>query len=114
MFLTTGEINQSYMILGVVNATLKRTLTAEQIDEVDCYEELYTQVKTKLIEKAVAKNGDGIIGVHFVPPNCECSSGSKICDASRLRYSDFFATPKIKAHKYYSTKKRPYSDKLTS
>ncbi|MCC7666679.1 hypothetical protein [Liquorilactobacillus satsumensis] len=67
MFLTTGEINQSYMILGVVNATLKRTLTAEQIDEVDCYEELYTQVKTKLIEKAVAKNGDGIIGVHFVP-----------------------------------------------
>ncbi|KRL04944.1 hypothetical protein FD46_GL001168 [Liquorilactobacillus oeni DSM 19972] len=65
------------MILGVVNATIKKTLTAEQIDEVDCYDDLYDQVKTKLIERTVAKNGDGIISVHFVPQIVNVAIGPK-------------------------------------
>ena len=43
----------------------KKTLTAEQLDEVDNFDELYRQVQDILIERAVAKDGDGIIGVRF-------------------------------------------------
>ncbi|WP_034986436.1 hypothetical protein [Liquorilactobacillus sucicola] len=65
MFLTTRDINRTYMILGIVNATVKRTLTADRIDEVDQYDEMYNQVKEKLIERAAVKEGDGVIGVNF-------------------------------------------------
>lgn len=67
MFLTTGEINGTYAIQGIVNATVKRALLPEEVDQVDQYDDLYTAVKTKLIERAVAKDGDGLIMVRFVP-----------------------------------------------
>ena len=67
LFLTTGEVKQAYTIKGIVNATVKKTLTAEQLDEVDNFDELYRQVQDILIERAVAKDGDGIIGVSFEP-----------------------------------------------
>ncbi|WP_178197063.1 hypothetical protein [Ligilactobacillus sp. Marseille-Q7487] len=77
MFLTTGEINRTYTIKGVINATVKRELSADQLDEVDQYDELYNEVKTKLIERAVAKDGDGIIGVRFEPQIVRVSVGPK-------------------------------------
>ena len=77
MFLTTGEINRTYTIKGIVNATVKRELLAEQLDEVDQYDDLYNEVKTKLIERAVAKDGDGIISVRFEPQIVRVSVGPK-------------------------------------
>lgn len=77
MFLTTGEINRTYTIKGIVNATVKRELLAEQLDEVDQYDDLYNEVKTKLIERAVAKDGDGIIAVRFEPQIVRVSVGPK-------------------------------------
>lgn len=77
MFLTTGEINRTYTIKGIVNATVKKTLTAEQLDEVDNYDDLYKEVEVRLIERAVAKDGDGIIGVRFEPQIVRVSVGPK-------------------------------------
>ena len=77
MFLTTGEINRTYTIKGIVNATIKRELLADQLDEVDQYDELYNEVKTKLIERAIAKDGDGIICVRFEPQIVRVSVGPK-------------------------------------
>ncbi|MEY8663041.1 hypothetical protein AALT52_09100 [Ligilactobacillus faecis] len=77
MFLTTGEINRTYTIKGIVNATVKKTLTAEQLDEVDNYDDLYKEVEVLLIERAVAKDGDGIIGVRFEPQIVRVSVGPK-------------------------------------
>lgn len=77
MFLTTGEINRTYTIKGVVNATVKKTLTAEQLDEVDNYDDLYKEVEAILIERAIAKDGDGIIGVRFEPQIVRVSVGPK-------------------------------------
>jgi len=77
VFLTTGEINRTYTIKGIVNATVKKTLTAEQLDEVDNYDDLYKEVEVLLIERAVAKDGDGIIGVRFEPQIVRVSVGPK-------------------------------------
>ena len=52
MFLTTGEINRTYTIKGIVNATVKKELTSDQLDQVDEFDDLYTEVKGKLIERA--------------------------------------------------------------
>ena len=49
MFLTTGEINRTYTIKGIVNATVKKELTSDQLDQVDEFDDLYTEVKGKLI-----------------------------------------------------------------
>ena len=77
LFLTTGEVKQAYTIKGIVHATVKKTLTAEQLDEVDNFDELYRQVQDILIERAVAKDGDGIIGVSFAPQIVRVSVGPK-------------------------------------
>ena len=45
MFLSTSGLNQSYILKGIVNATVKRTLKAEELDEVDQFDNLYAQVQ---------------------------------------------------------------------
>ena len=77
MFLTTGEINRTYTIKGIVNATVKKELTSDQLDQVDEFDDLYTEVKGKLIERAVAKGGEGIIAVRFEPQVVRVSVGPK-------------------------------------
>ena len=67
MFLSTGGLNQGYAIHGIVNATVKEELHADELERVDDFDDLYEQVEMKLIEKAVAKNADGIINVRFEP-----------------------------------------------
>ena len=62
LFLTTGEVKQAYTIKGIVHATVKK---------------LYRQVQDILIERAVAKDGDGIIGVSFEPQIVRVSVGPK-------------------------------------
>ncbi|MDE6376166.1 MAG: hypothetical protein K2L20_03235, partial [Ligilactobacillus sp.] len=47
------------------------------LDEVDNFDELYRQVQDILIERAVAKDGDGIIGVSFEPQIVRVSVGPK-------------------------------------
>ena len=47
MFLSTSGLNQSYILKGIVNATVKRTLKAEELDEVDQFDNLYAQVQKK-------------------------------------------------------------------
>ena len=53
MFLSTSGLNQSYILKGIVNATVKRTLKAEELDEVDQFDNLYAQVQKKLENKAL-------------------------------------------------------------
>lgn len=77
MFLTTGDINRSYVILGVVNATVKKSLRADEIDQVDQFDDLYTSVKSKLLDRTIAKNGDGVLQVRFIPQVIEVGGGPK-------------------------------------
>ncbi|SEM52959.1 hypothetical protein SAMN05216431_1044 [Ligilactobacillus sp. WC1T17] len=77
MFLTTGEINRTYTIKGIVNATVKKELTSDQLDQVAEFDDLYTEVKAKLIERAVTKGGEGIIAVRFEPQIVRVSVGPK-------------------------------------
>ena len=77
MFLTTGSINRTYAIKGIVNATIKRTLLAEEIDQVDQYDELYDEIKSRLAKRAAALNGDAVIEVRFVPEIVRVAVGPK-------------------------------------
>ena len=67
MFLTTGDVNRSYAIKGIVNATAKLILEADEIDRVDDFDSLYDDVRAELAERAINKGGDGHINVHFEP-----------------------------------------------
>ena len=67
MFLTTGDVNRSYAIKGIVNATAKLILEADEIDRVDDFDSLYDDVRAELAERAINKGGDGIIDIHFEP-----------------------------------------------
>ncbi|MCP0886782.1 hypothetical protein LB941_05445 [Ligilactobacillus sp. WILCCON 0076] len=77
MFLTTGGINRTYAIKGIVNATTKKTLLADEIDKVDQYDDLYEIIKEQLTKKAVALQGDAIIEVRFVPEIVRVAVGPK-------------------------------------
>ena len=77
LFLTTGEVKQSLHDQRDRTCDCQKTLTAEQLDEVDNFDELYRQVQDILIERAVAKDGDGIIGVSFEPQIVRVSVGPK-------------------------------------
>ncbi|HIX02460.1 MAG TPA: hypothetical protein H9861_06870 [Candidatus Ligilactobacillus excrementigallinarum] len=77
MFLSTGGLNQGYAIHGIVNATVKQELQADELDRVDDFDDLYDQVKMKLIDKAVTKNADGVINVRFEPQVVRVSVGPK-------------------------------------
>ena len=77
MFLTTGGINRTYAIKGIVNATIKKTLLAEEIDKVDQYDELYVEFKRRLAKRATALNGDAVIEVRFIPEIVRVSVGPK-------------------------------------
>lgn len=67
MFLTTGSIGQPHAILGIVNATVQRTLAADEIDHVGDFADLYEQVKSKLAEQTADFGGDGVVEVRFAP-----------------------------------------------
>lgn len=67
MFLTTGSIGQPHAILGIVNATVKAELAADELDKIADYAALYEQVEEKLADQAAAVGGDGIVEVRFVP-----------------------------------------------
>ncbi|KRM89726.1 hypothetical protein [Liquorilactobacillus vini] len=77
MFLTTGDIDRSYVILGIINTTVKKSLRADEIDQVDDFDDLFTAAKTKLLDKAIGKNGAGVIQVRFVPQVVEVGAGPK-------------------------------------
>lgn len=77
MFLSTSGLNQSYILKGIVNATVKRTLKAEELDEVDQFDNLYAQVQKKLENKALELDADGVINIRFVPQIVRVSVGPK-------------------------------------
>ena len=47
------------------------------MNRVDDFDDLYDQVKMKLIDKAVTKNADGVINVRFEPQIVRVSVGPK-------------------------------------
>ena len=75
MFLSTSGLNQSYILKGIVNATVKRTLKAEELDEVDQFDNLYAQVQKKLENNEL--DADGVIDIRFVPQIVRVSVGPK-------------------------------------
>ena len=77
MFLSSSGLNQSYILKGIVNATVKRTLKAEELDEVDQFDNLYAQVQKKLENKALELDADGVIDIRFVPQIVRVSVGPK-------------------------------------
>lgn len=77
MFLITGDLRSSYAVKGVVNATVKKTLQPDEIDQVADYDNLYEKVKEILGKRAEALGADGVIDVSFVPEIARVAVGPK-------------------------------------
>lgn len=77
MFLSTGGLNQGYAIHGIVNATVKEELHADELDRVDDFDDLYKRVEMKLVDNATAKGADGIINIRFEPQIVRVAVGPK-------------------------------------
>lgn len=65
MFLTTGSINQSHAIKGIVNATSHLMLASETIDAFESMDQLFSDVEEKMRQRAAENGADGITDVKF-------------------------------------------------
>lgn len=65
MLLTTGSIDQSHDILGIVNATSHLMLDSETIDAFESMDQLFSDVEEKMKQKAEEEQADGIINISF-------------------------------------------------
>ncbi|MBU7562695.1 hypothetical protein NVV76_01145 [Pediococcus ethanolidurans] len=65
MFMSTEEINVGHTIVGIVSATSRIMLAADEIDQYQMFDQLIEETKRKLTKRAELKDGDGLIGIHF-------------------------------------------------
>ncbi|QMU07351.1 heavy metal-binding domain-containing protein [Levilactobacillus suantsaii] len=65
MFMTTGGLNRSHMIQGILTATAHDMLRSEKPDDFDRFEPLFDQVKQDLLQQAQTAGADGLIEVRF-------------------------------------------------
>ncbi|WP_412988325.1 heavy metal-binding domain-containing protein [Pediococcus siamensis] len=65
MFLSTEEINVGHTIVGLVSATSRIMLAADEIDQYQMFDQLIEEAKQKLTKRAELKGGDGLVGVRF-------------------------------------------------
>lgn len=65
MFLSTEEFPQAHRILGIVHATSHLMLPSEEIDSFESMDQLFSDVETKMKQRAAAKGADGIVNIRF-------------------------------------------------
>lgn len=65
MFMSTGELRQSHTIKGVITATAHTMLPSEKPDDFERFDELFEEVKQKLLQQAHRLRGDGVVNVTF-------------------------------------------------
>ncbi len=65
MFLSTENFPGKHQVLGIVNATAKVMLPSDSIDQFEAFDQLFSDVKEMLAERASDKGADGIVGVRF-------------------------------------------------
>lgn len=65
MFLTTGSINRSHAVKGIVNATSHLMLASETIDAFESMDQLFSDVEEKMKQKGLEQGADGIADVKF-------------------------------------------------
>ncbi|WP_143463937.1 heavy metal-binding domain-containing protein [Levilactobacillus enshiensis] len=65
MFMTTGGLNRSHAIQGILTATAHTMLRSEKPDEFSLFDGLFDEVKQDLMKQAQASGADGLIDVRF-------------------------------------------------
>lgn len=65
MFMTTGGLNRSHAIQGILTATAHTMLTSEKPDEFERFDDLFDEAKQKLMHRAETMQADGLIEVRF-------------------------------------------------
>lgn len=65
MFMTTGGLNRSHAIQGILTATAHDMLTSEKPDAFERFDPLFEAVKQELMKQARESGADGLINVRF-------------------------------------------------
>lgn len=65
MFMTTGGLNRSHAVQGILTATAHDMLTSEKPDDFDRFQPLFDEVKQQLMQQAQTQGADGLIEVRF-------------------------------------------------
>ncbi|NLR09885.1 MULTISPECIES: heavy metal-binding domain-containing protein [Lactobacillaceae] len=65
MFMTTGGLNRSHTIQGILTATTHTMLRSEKPDQFELFDELFDEAKQKLMTQAQKNGADGLIDVRF-------------------------------------------------
>lgn len=63
--MSTGGFAQSHTVKGVVTATAHTMLPSEKPDDFERFDDLFEEVKQKLLKLGSEMQGDGIINVSF-------------------------------------------------
>lgn len=65
MFMTTGGLNRSHTIQGILTATAHTMLRSEKPDQFELFDDLFDEAKQSLMKQAQAAGADGLIEVRF-------------------------------------------------
>ncbi|AYM02904.1 heavy metal-binding domain-containing protein [Levilactobacillus yiduensis] len=65
MFMTTGGLNRTHAIQGILTATASKMLRSEKPDEFSLFDGLFDEVKQDLMKQAQETDADGLIEVRF-------------------------------------------------
>lgn len=65
MFMTTGGLNRSHTIQGILTATAHTMLRSEKPDQFELFDGLFDEAKQQLMKQAQEAGADGLIEVRF-------------------------------------------------
>lgn len=65
MFMTTGGLNRTHAIQGILTATASTMLRSEKPDEFSLFDGLFEEVKQQLMKQAQENQADGLTEVRF-------------------------------------------------
>ncbi|MCH5463956.1 heavy metal-binding domain-containing protein [Levilactobacillus tujiorum] len=65
MFMTTGGLNRSHTIQGILTATTHTMLRSEKPDQFELFDGLFDEAKQQLMKQAQEAGADGLIEVRF-------------------------------------------------
>ncbi|MFC6274535.1 heavy metal-binding domain-containing protein [Levilactobacillus tangyuanensis] len=65
MFMTTGGLNRTHAIQGILTATAHTMLRSEKPDQFELFDGLFDEVKQSLLQQAKDASADGLIEVRF-------------------------------------------------
>ncbi|WP_341778562.1 heavy metal-binding domain-containing protein [Levilactobacillus sp. HBUAS70063] len=65
MFMSTGGLNRTHAIQGILTATAHTMLRSEKPDQFELFDDLFAEVKQQLMKQAQDGGADGLIEVRF-------------------------------------------------